>query len=110
MTGPATDTEMREFARVLDQVFATDRRAPGPVGAHHRRVGGFAARAPFWLSQLPKRRTGAKRLRRDDRERAVGCVEEFREDKELRRVTRHLDALQSLAGEQSEQLHLRQGQ
>ncbi|MDH6290677.1 hypothetical protein [Rhodococcus opacus] len=29
MTGPATDTEMREFARVLDQVFATDRRAPG---------------------------------------------------------------------------------
>ena len=29
MTGPATDTEMREFARMLDQVFATDRRAPG---------------------------------------------------------------------------------
>lgn len=52
----------------------------------------------------------AERLRRDDRERAVGWVDEFREDQELRRVTRHLYALESLAGEQSDQLHFRQGQ
>ncbi|REE74176.1 acyl-CoA dehydrogenase [Rhodococcus wratislaviensis] len=50
MTGPATDTEMREFARMLDQVFATDRRAPGEAREFDREL--WSTLADLGLTRL----------------------------------------------------------
>ncbi|PQP20272.1 acyl-CoA dehydrogenase [Rhodococcus opacus] len=50
MTGPATDTEMREFARMLDQVFATDRRAPGEAREFDREL--WSTLAELGLTRL----------------------------------------------------------